>query len=47
MTFKDKNVPLMTLAELVAGGFDINRILLTINGTIVYVDDGEIVLGPE
>lgn len=47
MTFEDANNTPVTLTTLLAGGFDINRILLTINGTIVYVDDGDIVLGPE
>jgi hypothetical protein len=47
MTFKDAYNSPVTLTQLLAGGFDMNRILLTINGTIVYIDDGDIVLKAE
>jgi hypothetical protein len=47
LTFKDAYNTPTTLTTLLAGGFDINRILLTISGTIIYVDNGDIVLKAE
>ena len=47
MTFKDVFNETVTLSSLVSGGFDIARLILTVGGTLVYIDDGEIVLKPE
>lgn len=43
MTFADQNQATITLSTLAAGGLDINAYLLGVDGSFVYIGDGDIV----